>query len=302
MPKLSSKIFIDGGEPRETEEAQKLLGFLDGQTTNPTLIAKNLKKRVGNGQPVKLTEGMARAEYKRIVQAMSAIIPQGSISIQVFASEETQADEMLRQARERIQWIPNGSIKFPCTTEGLKAAEIACKEFPINITLVFSQAQAAAVYEVTKGAQFPVFISPFVGRLDDRGENGMEVIANILRMYQQDEHAGDPERRDVPGGTSRSRRVEVLTASVRTLDHIFYALSLGSDIITIPFKMFQVWQQTGFKTPEKNYVYPAHQLKSIPYREDIVPGRPWREYDLSHDLTSTGVARFFSDWMSVVEN
>lgn len=287
MNTFSSKIFIDGGEPHETEEAKKLLGYLDGQTTNPTLIAKNLKELVSrrSGQ---ITQEEALNEYKKIVQEMSKIIPNGSISIQVFADQGTKAEEMLAQARERIQWIPNGSIKLPCTTEGLTATEIACKEMPINITLAFSQSQGASVYEATRQAKFPVFISPFVGRLDDRGENGMDVVKNILRMYQQDEHAGG------------RRRVEVLTASVRTLDHIFSAISLGSDIITIPFKVFKMWQETGFKTPEENYVYPVENLKPIPYREDIVLGRPWQEYDLSHDLTATGINRFFADWNSVV--
>lgn len=296
MNNLPSKIFIDGGEPRETEEAKKLLGFLNGQTTNPTLIAKNLAERHGGK---KLSQEDALNEYKRIVQAMSTIIPRGSISIQVFANQETQASEMLRQARERIQWIPNGSIKFPCITEGLKAAEVACREMPINITLAFSQSQGASVYEATRQAKFPVFISPFVGRLDDRGENGMEVVKNILRMYKKDAHAGGPESLDSTRDKLR-RRVEVLTASVRTPDHIFYALSLGSDIITIPFKVFKMWQETGFKTPEENYVYPVGQLKPIAFREDVILGKPWQEYDLSHDLTATGINRFFSDWNSVV--
>lgn len=300
MNTFSSKIFIDGGEPHETEEAKKLLGYLDGQTTNPTLIAKNLKE-LASRRSGQITQEEALNEYKRIVQEMSKIIPNGSISIQVFADQGTKAEEMLAQARERIQWIPNGSIKLPCTTEGLTAAEIACKEMPVNITLAFSQSQGASVYEATRQAKFPVFISPFVGRLDDRGENGMDVVKNILRMYQQDKHAGGPEPIRQAQGKLR-RRVEVLTASVRTLDHIFSAISLGSDIITIPFKVFQMWQETGFKTPEENYVYPpvGGQLKPIAFREDVVLGKPWQEYDLSHDLTATGINRFFSDWNSVV--
>lgn len=285
---LKSKIFIDGGIPDETAKAKKLLDSLAGQTTNPSLIAKNLTSRLGNGQPVRLTEDMALEEYKRIVTEMNLIIPQGSISIQVFADGETKAEEMLEQARERNKWIPNASIKFPCISEGLKAAEIACREMAINITLVFSQSQAAAVYEATKEAKYPVFISPFVGRLDDKEENGMQVIENILRMFN--EHAGGPEI---------SRRVEVLTASIRNIEHIYYALKLKSDILTIPFKIFKEWSDLGFKQPDENYVYPAGVLKPISYRGDVVLGKNWQEYDLQHELTDKGVSSFWSDWMGL---
>lgn len=275
MNRFPSKIFIDGGDPLETREAKALLGHLDGQTTNPTLIARNLKLKVTGG----LTEVQALDEYKKIVQAMNHVIPDGSISIQVFANSETKSDDMLLQARARNDWIPNASIKFPCVPEGLKAASIACKEMPVNITLVFSQSQAAAVYEATRGAQYPVYISPFVGRLDDIGENGMEVIANILKMYK----TGDGH-------------VEVLTASTRSIEHVLYALHLRSNIITIPFKVIKLWKETELKIPVDDYVYDAKGLKPIPYSENIVLGNKWESYYLQHALTDKGVAAFWSDW------
>jgi len=290
--KFSSKIFIDGGVPGETREAKKLLGYLDGQTTNPTLIARNLKAKMVN---IALTPEVALEEYRRIVMEMSKIIPDGSISIQVFADRKTKSNEMLQQARERHQWIPNSSIKFPCTREGLKAAELACREFPINITLVFSQSQAAAVYEATKEAKYPVFISPFVGRLDDRGENGMDIVANILKMYEK----GDPPPHKA--SARRGGHVEVLTASVRNVDHILYALQLGSDIITIPFKVFKSWADEGFRKPKKDYVYSLPQLKAIPYQKSITLGKNWQEYDLHHDLTDKGIQSFWNDWHSVLK-
>ena len=305
MADIPSKIFIDGGEPEETKLASEILlkhtgRPLDGQTTNPTLIAKNLLDKIQNPksksisnskfQDPKISEEEALGEYKRIVQEMSKIIPKGSISIQVFADQETSAEEMLEQANERNKWIPNASIKFPCTKEGLNAAGTACLTMPINITLVFSQDQAAAVYEATlnptslklRGAQYPIFISPFVGRLDDRGENGMDVVKNIKKMYEN----GD-------------NHVEVLTASVRNVDHILYAIYLKSDIITIPFKVFKLWADGGFQTPDENYRYERGNLKEIPYRENIVLGRDWQEYDLHHDLTMTGIERFYFDWMNL---
>ncbi len=279
MNSFSSKIFIDGGDPEETAKAVKSLGFLNGQTTNPTLIARNLAGRL-NGQ--KISQSEALEEYKKIVQEMSNIIPDGSISIQVFANQETKAQEMITQARQRHSWIPNSSIKLPCIKEGLKAAEVVCQEMPINITLVFSQSQAAAVYEATKKAKYPVFISPFVGRLDDRGENGMQIVENIIKMYMEGDH-----------------HVEVLTASVRNIDHLLYALQLKSDIITIPFKVFSQWAEMKFEQPDSDYEYPHEDFMEIPYRENIVLGKPWQEYDIYHELTDKGVAAFWHDWMGL---
>lgn len=286
MNKLPSKIFIDGGVPEETRLAndtfQKYFSYpLDGQTTNPTLIAKNLKARMDNNPSApRLTEALALEEYKKIVGEISTILPHGSVSIQVFANAQTPAKEMLTQARDRISWISNASIKLPCTTEGLKAAAVVCREMPINITLVFSQSQAAAVYEVTKGAKFPVFLSPFVGRLDDRGENGMQVVENILQLYQ----SGDGH-------------VETLTASVRSIAHITYALRLTSPIVTIPAKVFVQWAGAGFPQPDADYSYlPAANLKSIPYQPDVTIGKSWESYDLRHDLTDKGLTAFWNDW------
>lgn len=285
MPKkIPAKIFIDGGVVEETRQAKEMLGYLDGQTTNPSLIAKNLASRSGG----KLSADEALGEYKRIIREIHTIIPHGSISIQVFADKNTKSSEMLQQARDRISWIPNGSIKLPCTTEGLKAAQTACQEMPINITLCFSQSQAAAVYEATRQAKYPVFISPFVGRLDDRGENGMQAVENILKMYNPPDGQGDGH-------------VEVLTASVRSLDHILYALQLQSQIITIPFKILTEWVSSGLKTPDEHYTFHPGNLKPIPYREDISLGKPWQEYDLHHDLTDTGIEKFWSDWMGIVK-
>jgi len=193
---------------------------------------------------------------------------------------------MLKQARDRTKWIPNASIKFPCSTEGLKAAGSAAGEMPINITLVFSQSQAAAVYEVTKYARYPIFISPFVGRLDDRSENGMDVVKNILKLYEKSDH-----------------HVEVLTASVRNIEHILYAIFLKSDIITIPVKVFKLGAEQNFSIPDDNYSYKPQvngaDLKTIPYSKDINLGREWQRYDLRHDLTKTGIDRFYSDWMGL---
>ena len=290
---FTSKIFIDGGDPAETREADAMLkkaGYhgLDGQTTNPSLIAKNF---ASTRQGVRVSMQEALNEYKRIVQEMSTIIPHGQISIQVIGDPGTlTVEEMLAQARHRITWIPNGVIKFPTTKTGLKAAEIFCQEGPVNMTLAFSQEQAAAIYTATlrrgispQGKPYDVFISPFVGRLDDCGENGMDVIANILEMYKE---FGDGH-------------VKVLTASVRTVKHILYALWLKSDVITIPFKVFKEWGDQGFPLPPKDFIYDVPGLTDILYRE-LTLDNEWTEYDVLHALTKAGLAKFWEDWQSIV--
>jgi transaldolase len=191
---------------------------------------------------------------------------------------------MLRQGREMFSWIPNGRIKFPSSREGLKAAERAVKEgLRINMTLCFSQEQAAAVYAATRGAaKGQVYVSPFIGRLDDRSENGMDVIANILCMYAK----GDGH-------------VEVLTASVRSLDHLLYALALGSDIVTAPYDILKAWGERGMPVPGSDYRYDAKTLTPIPYRE-IDLGKRWEEYDIRHDLTDKGMGKFSADWNALI--
>jgi transaldolase len=285
MQTLMSKIFMDGGDAEETRTADKLLRTIrpewqrgiDGQTTNPTLVARNpeIQKYLASGN--RLTPADALAEYRRIVEAV-ALVTRGPVSIQVIADPSTHADEMLRQARVYKEWIPNGVVKFPCTTEGLAAAEIFCLEFPVNITLNFSQSQAAAVYQATRQARYQVFVSPFVGRLDDRNENGMDLISNELKMY----HNGNGH-------------VDVLTASVRTLGHLMEAIRLESPAITAPMKLFQEWANQGFPLPDESFSYNAGDLKPIPYQQ-LSLDQHWRSYDLQHDLTEAGLTRFTQDW------
>lgn len=211
-----TKLFLDSGDPKETKEALAVLGMIDGQTTNPSLIAKN-PEAVGK----KFTREEINEFYKGVVREISAQIPKGSVSVEVYADANTLAKDMIKQAGEFNLWIPNAHIKLPTTPEGLKAAsELTKQGIKVNMTLVFNQSQAAAVYAATQGAKKgDVFVSPFVGRLDDRGENGMDLIKNILQMYR----AGDGH-------------VEVLAASIRSLEHFTKTIEFGCDIITAPLK------------------------------------------------------------------
>lgn len=281
---LRTRIFLDGENPEETKKIIGILGFLDGQTTNPTLIAKNPEaiKRLVEGR--KFRESEILGFYRDVVQTISSLIPEGSVSVEVFADPSSVAEDMLPQGREMFTWIPNAHIKFPTSHEGLKAAGRAVQEgLRVNLTLCFSLEQAAAVYAATKGAKKgDVFVSPFIGRLDDRGENGMDLIANIVKMHKK----GDGH-------------VEVLTASVRTFDHFLYALKLGSDIITVPFAILKEWGGKGLPLPAENYLYKAQALKPIPYKEMDL-SKDWEGFDIAHDLTQKGMERFSSDWNSLI--
>jgi transaldolase len=118
----------------------------------------------------------------------------------------TPAEQMFAQAQDMFTWIPNAYIKYPGTHEGLRAAHRSVEQgMRVNITLCFSQEQAAAVYAATKGTKEPAYVSPFVGRLDDRGENGMDLLKNIKQMYAE----GDGH-------------VSVLGASIRTVPQLSY--------------------------------------------------------------------------------
>jgi transaldolase len=281
---LKTKIFLDSGDPTETREILGLLGFLDGQTTNPTLISKNLKvaERLEKGEKFSAKE--IYSFYRNTIQEISDLIPDDSISIEVYADHNTTVKEILQQAQEMFYWIPNAHIKLPITKEGLAAAEQAVKEgIRINMTLCFSQEQAAAVYAATRGAKKgQVFISPFVGRLDDKGANGMDLIRNIIKMYKE----GDGH-------------IEVLTASVRTLNHLLYAIQLGSDIITVSAKILKEWVEKDLLLPDKNFAYEPGPFESIPYKE-IDLSKNWREYEILHELTDKGIERFSEDWNNLI--
>ncbi len=281
---LKTRIFLDGGNPDETARAIKVFGFLDGQTTNPTLISKNPGAAERLAQGTRFSPGELVGYYRDVVKQISAMVPEGSISVEVYADRATKAETMLEQGKEMFGWIPNAHIKFPTSAEGLKAASLAISQgLRVNMTLCFSQAQAAAVYAATRGARKgQVFVSPFIGRLDDRGENGMDLISHIIRMYAK----GDGH-------------VEVLTASVRKVDHLLYALALGSDIITSPFSVLEEWDKKGLLLPGADYSYDTGSLKAIPYEEmDLT--KDWRDYDIRHDLTDKGMERFSQDWNSLI--
>jgi transaldolase len=185
------KFFVDTAEIAEIRELAET-GLLDGVTTNPSLIAKSGRK---------ITE---------VIAEICKIVP-GPVSAEVAATEYTQ---MLKEADVLKRIAPNVTIKVPLTPDGLRACYALSQEgTKVNVTLCFSAAQALLAAKA--GA---TFISPFVGRLDDIGQDGMELIADIVQIY----------------GNYPSITTEVLVASIRNPVHLIAAAKLGADVATIP--------------------------------------------------------------------
>jgi transaldolase len=264
------------------------LGFLDGQTTNPSFVAKNpeVRRRVAAGH--KLTWEEQKQEYKQIVEKISPLVGAGGVSIEVYADFHTSAEQMLAQGEEMFRWIPNAYIKYPCIREGLKAAKMSVqKGMRVNMTLCFSQAQAAAVYAATRGSKDPVYVSPFVGRLDDRGDDGMQLVWNIKRMYK-------------PG----DGHVQVLAASLRRVEHLLCALHLDAELATAPIHILEEWAAARMSIPDEHFRYTGvdkngSPLRPIPYKE-LDLNASWESFDLEHELTEKGIEKFVNDYKSTL--
>lgn len=273
LKKLKTKFFLDSCSVNETKIVKKWLGFLDGQTTNPTLLRKKLGDK--RFKPWQLL-----LEYKNVVKQISKIIPKGSVSVEVYADKNTTSDEMLWQAREMFGWIPNAHIKLPTNHAGLIAANKAVSEgLRVNMTLVFSQRQARAVYAATENCE-NVLVSPFIGRLEDHGWNGVSLVKNILKMFSK----GDGH-------------VKVLAASIRNVNHLLACIQLGVDMVTAPFKVFEEWRSQGYPLPSESFVYEP-KLKVIKF-ENLDLNSDWRKSSFKHSLLVKGLEKFSKDWNSL---
>jgi transaldolase len=278
MNRPRTKILVDGGDPHETRQIKKLLGFVDGQTTNPSLIANNpeIKELLAAGHKFSQEEEMA--EYRKIVQEISPLVGDSGVSIEVFADGKSTALEMLTQGKEMYSWIPNAHIKYPCTAEGLRAAQMSVQQgLRVNLTLCFSQQQVAAVYAATKGTREPAYVSPFVGRLDDIGQNGMDLVKNAKRMLAH----GDGH-------------LLVLAASIRNLEQLLYCFCLDVDLMTVPAKVLTLWAEKGFPMPDASFQYHS-PAKPIPY-EALGLAQPWETFNIAHELTTKGLDKFAADY------
>ncbi|WP_297445786.1 fructose-6-phosphate aldolase [Desulfurobacterium sp.] len=187
------KFFIDTADVEEIKEAVEL-GLIDGVTTNPTLISKT-------GRP-----------FKEVAREILELVD-GPVSLEVVSLD---SKGMIDEARQLAKLGDNVVIKIPMTTEGLKAVKVLSEEgIKTNVTLVFSPLQALLAAKA--GA---TYVSPFVGRLDDIGHDGMELISQIVEIYGN------------YGFTT-----EIIVASIRHPKHVLEAALIGADIATIPFKV-----------------------------------------------------------------
>lgn len=189
------KFFIDTADIEEIRQAN-LRGWVDGVTTNPSLIAKTGKS------------------FFSVIKEICQEIP-GPVSAEVIS---LQSDEMVREGLELAKIASNVVVKIPMTEEGMVAVKkLKSEGIKTNVTLVFSPLQALLAAKA--GASM---VSPFVGRLDDIGSEGMQLVAQIVGIYQNYDFD-----------------TEVLVASVRNPIHLQTAAELGADIATIPYKVMQ---------------------------------------------------------------
>lgn len=189
------KFFIDTANVDEIKEINSW-GVLSGVTTNPSLIAK---------------EGKV---FEDVVLEITKIVD-GPISAEVTA---TKWEEMVEQGRELAKIHKNIIIKIPMTEDGLKAVNVLSKDgIKTNVTLIFSANQA--LLAATAGASY---VSPFIGRLDDIGQNGMDLIEDLSEIF------------DIYGIDT-----EIIAASVRHTTHIIECAKSGADIATVPYKVFK---------------------------------------------------------------
>jgi transaldolase len=184
------KLFVDSGSVKDIE-ALASIGILDGVTTNPTLLAK---------------EG---GDYRQILKRICDIV-KGPVSGEVVATDYAG---MIREGRDIAGIDEHMIVKVPLTREGVKACKTLSSEgIRVNVTLIFSAVQAWLAAKA--GASY---VSPFVGRLDDIGNTGMQVVREIVDMFDNADYS-----------------TEVLVASVRTPIHVIEAARMGADVVTVP--------------------------------------------------------------------
>lgn len=187
---LVMKIFVDTADLDEIRELASW-GVIDGVTTNPTLIARSGRS------------------FKEIVDEIFKIVD-GPISLEVVGST---ADEMIKEARQLAEIHRNVVVKIPMTAEGLKAVKTLSKEgVKTNVTLVFSANQALLAAKA--GA---TYVSPFIGRLDDMGHEGMQIVEEIVDIF-----------------SNYDFKTQIIVASIRHPVHVVQAARLGADIATVP--------------------------------------------------------------------
>ncbi len=191
------KIFIDTANIEEIKAANEW-GIIDGVTTNPTLVAKEGK------------------DFKSMVNQILSIVD-GPISVEVIS---TDSEGMVKEALVMSKWSKNIVIKIPMIPEGLKAVKILTeKGIKTNVTLIFSVNQALLAAKA--GA---TYVSPFIGRLDDIGHDGMQIIRDLVQIYKIKEY---------------NIKTEIIVASVRHPLHVVESAKIGAHVATIPYNVIE---------------------------------------------------------------
>ncbi|MED4975659.1 fructose-6-phosphate aldolase [Heyndrickxia faecalis] len=192
------KFFLDTADVREIKRINAL-GLVDGVTTNPSIISKE-------GRP-----------FEEVIKEICSIVD-GPVSAEVIS---LKSEEMVKEARVLANWAPNVVVKIPMTEEGLKAVHILSKEnIRTNVTLIFSVAQGLMAAKA--GA---TFISPFLGRLDDIGVSGTDLIKKLKLVL-----------------SNYGLKTEIISASIRHIGHLEAAAEAGAHIATIPGSLFpKLW-------------------------------------------------------------
>ena len=189
------QIFLDTANIDQIRQAAEL-GIISGVTTNPSLLSKE-----------------ATSDYESVTKKICSIIS-GPVSVEVLAED---ADAMVEEARLKASWAPNVNIKVPITADGLKATSILSKEnIDVNMTLCFSANQA--LLGALAGA---TYVSVFVGRLDDAGHDGMQVVEEVIEILDN-----YPEL-----------DTQVIAASIRHPLHCTQSARMGADILTVPYNV-----------------------------------------------------------------
>jgi transaldolase len=190
------KIFIDTASPGEIRKAYEM-GVIDGVTTNPTLISKENK------------------DFRSLIHEICEIIQGLPISLEVLS---LKSEEMIGEARNLAEMGENIVVKIPMTTEGLKAIKVLVAEgIKTNTTLIFSPTQALLAAKAGT-----TYVSPFIGRLDDISQTGMDLVEQIVTIF------------DNYGFGS-----EVIVASIRHPVHVLEAALIGADVATLPYKVIE---------------------------------------------------------------
>ncbi|MBN1176782.1 MAG: fructose-6-phosphate aldolase [Dehalococcoidales bacterium] len=195
------QIFLDTANVEEIRKAARL-GIISGVTTNPSLLSKE-----------------ATSDYETVTKKICSIVS-GPVSAEVLSED---ADGMIKEARAKAAWAPNVNIKIPITADGLQATSVLSKEgLKINMTLCFSANQA--LLGAVAGA---TYVSIFIGRLDDAGNDGMQVVEDTIAILDN-----YPEL-----------DAQVIAASIRHPMHCTQAALIGADIATVPYKVLMQMMQ-----------------------------------------------------------